>query len=119
MAKYSKLSKWALVPLICLTSCKAPQVIQRTDTLVITKERVLVDTLEIYKDTTIFQDRVKLTIAYQDSLVMVQADCPSDTVKIQTVKEVYNLKELERQRQWIGGLFLVALVLFILLLLKR
>lgn len=85
----------------------------------ITQERVLVDTLELYKDTIIYQDRVKLQIAYQDSLVMVHVDCPSDTIKVQTIKEVHNLKELERQRQWIGALFMVALVLFILLLLKR
>ena len=119
MAKYYKLLKWALVPLICHTSCKAPQIIQRADTLVITQERVLVDTLELYKDTTIFQDRVKVRIEYLDNFIKVQADCPSDTIKVQTVKQVYNTKELERSRKWIGALFLVSLVLAILILLKR
>ena len=77
------------------------------------------DTLELYKDTIIFQDRVKVRIEYLDKFIKVQADCPSDTIKVQTIKEVHNLKELEKQRQWIGALFMVALVLFILLLLKR
>lgn len=117
--RYFKLSRWVLALVICHTSCKAPEAIQRTDTLVITQERVLVDTLEIFKDTTIFQDRVKVRIEYLDNFVKVQADCPSDTIKVQTVKQVYNTKELERSRQWVGGLFMVALVLFILLLLKR
>ena len=119
MAKYYKLFKWALVPLICLTSCKAPEAIQRTDTLIVTQERVLVDTLEIYKDTILYQDRVKVQLQYQDRKILVRAECPSDTIKVQTVKKVYMTKELERSRKWIGSLFIVALVLFILLLLKR
>ena len=117
--RYFKLLKWVLVPAICLTSCKAPEAIQRTDTLVVTQERVLVDTLELFKDTIIFQDRVKVKLEYLEKFVKVQADCPSDTIRVQTIKQVYNLKELERSRKWIGSLFIVALVLFILLLLKR
>lgn len=117
--RYYKLLKWVLVPAMCLTGCKAPQAIQRTDTLVVTQERVLVDTLELFKDTIIYQDRVKVKLEYLEKFVKVQAECPSDTIRVQTVKKVYNLKELERSRKWIGSLFIVALVLFILLLLKR
>ena len=117
--RYFKLLKWVLVPAMCLTGCKAPQAIQRTDTLVVTQERVLVDTLELFKDTIIYQDRVKVKLEYLEKFVKVQAECPSDTIRVQTVKQVYNLKELERSRKWIGSLFIVALVLFILLLLKR
>lgn len=117
--RYYKLLKWVLVPAMCLTGCKAPQAIQRTDTLVVTQERVLVDTLELFKDTIIYQDRVKVKLEYLEKFVKVQAECPSDTIRVQTIKQVYNLKELERSRKWIGSLFIVALVLFILLLLKR
>lgn len=117
--RYFKLLKWVLVPAMCLTGCKAPQAIQRTDTLVVTQERVLVDTLELFKDTIIYQDRVKVKLEYLEKFVKVQAECPSDTIRVQTIKQVYNLKELERSRKWIGSLFIVALVLFILLLLKR
>ena len=117
--RYFKLLKWVLVPAMCLTGCKAPQAIQRTDTLVVTQERVLVDTLELFKDTIIYQDRVKVKLEYLEKFVKVQAECPSDTIRVQTIKKVYNLKELERSRKWIGSLFIVALVLFILLLLKR
>ena len=87
--------------------------------MIVTQERVLVDTLEIYKDTTIYRDRVKVTLEYRDNFVNVKAECPSDTVKVQVVKKVYQTKELERSKKWIGALFMVSLVLFILLLLKR
>jgi len=92
---------------------------QRTDTLVITQERVLVDTLEVFKDTIIYQDRIKVLLKYQDKNILVRAECPPDTIRVQTLKQVYNTKELERSRKWVGGLFMVSMVLFILLLLKR
>ena len=55
---------------------------------VVTKERKLVDTLTLFKDTTIYQDRVKLKIEYRDNYVKVEADCPSDTVTVTQVKIV-------------------------------
>lgn len=58
------------------------------DTVVVTKERKLVDTLTLFKDTTIYQDRVKLKIEYIDNLVKVEADCPSDTITVTQVKIV-------------------------------
>ena len=58
------------------------------DTVVVTKERRLVDTLMLFKDTTIYQDRVKLKIEYIDNYVKVEAECPSDTVTVTQVKIV-------------------------------
>ena len=58
------------------------------DTVVVTKERKLVDTLTLFKDTTIYQDRVKLKIEYIDNFVKVEADCPSDTITVTQVKIV-------------------------------
>lgn len=57
-------------------------VIIKKDTVIVTKERILRDTLELFKDTVIYQDRVKLKIEYRDNYVKVEADCPSDTVVV-------------------------------------
>lgn len=57
-------------------------VIIKKDTVIVTKERILRDTLELFKDTVIYQDRVKLKIEYRDNFVSVEADCPSDTVVV-------------------------------------
>lgn len=57
-------------------------VVVKKDTVIITRERTLRDTLELFKDTVIYQDRVKLKIEYIDNFVNVEADCPSDTVVI-------------------------------------
>ena len=105
---------------MCHISCKAPHIIQvHSDTVVITQERVLVDTLEVYKDTIIFQDRIKIQLRYQDREVFVRAECPGDTIRVQTTRIITNTKELSRSRNWVGALFMTCLVLFILLLLKR
>lgn len=57
------------------------------DTIVITKERKLVDTLELFKDTIIYQDRVKLELKYlPGERIQVAATCPPDSIRI--VKEI-------------------------------
>lgn len=57
-------------------------VVVKKDTVIITKERTLRDTLELFKDTVIYQDRVKLKIEYIDNFVNVEADCTSDTIVV-------------------------------------
>ena len=57
-------------------------VVVKKDTVIVTKERTIRDTLELFKDTTIYQDRVKLKIEYIDNFVNIEADCPSDTVVV-------------------------------------
>lgn len=53
------------------------------DTIIQTRERRLVDTLELYRDTTIYQDRVRLELRYlPGKTIMVTATCPSDTIII-------------------------------------
>ena len=56
------------------------------DTVVVTQTRTLIDTLELFKDTVIYQDRVKLEIEYLDRFVKVKADCPSDTIRLTQTK---------------------------------
>ena len=57
-------------------------VVVKKDTVIVTKEKTIRDTLELFKDTTIYQDRVKLKIEYIDNFVNIEADCPSDTVVV-------------------------------------
>jgi hypothetical protein len=64
-------------------------VVVKDTVVVITKERVLHDTLTIQKDTILYQDRVKVEIRYLEGETMVvTAECPSDTVTITQVKIV-------------------------------
>lgn len=108
------------VSAFAISSCKTQHTVTtERDTVVITQTRTLVDTLEIYKDTIVYKDRVKFKIEYRDSLVNVQVDCPSDTVRIRQTIIKNNTEELERQSTWIGTLFTICLVLFILVLLKK
>jgi hypothetical protein len=53
------------------------------DTIIEIRERRIIDTLELYKDTTIYQDRVKLELRYlPGKRIMIAATCPPDTITI-------------------------------------
>lgn len=59
------------------------------DTIVVTKEKVLHDTLTIQKDTILYQDRVRVEIKYlAGEKIMVRAECPADTIKVETIRIV-------------------------------
>ena len=83
--------------LLAVVSCGTAKPHQESvivrDTVVVTKERKLVDTLMLFKDTTIYQDRVKLKIEYIDNFIKVEADCPSDTITVTQVKIVQAKKD--------------------------
>ena len=87
-----------------VSGCRGAKNIQQSvvvrDTVVVTKERVLHDTLTIRKDTILFQDRVRVEIKYlPGERVMVEAECPSDTVKVQTIK-IVNQPVIEKKKKW-------------------
>ena len=90
--------------LAVVSGCGGAKSIQQSvvvrDTVVVTKERVLHDTLTIRKDTVLYQDRVRVEIKYlPGERVMVEAECPSDTVRIQTVK-IVNQPVIEKKKKW-------------------
>ena len=87
------------------------------DTVVVTKERKLVDTLTLFKDTTIYQDRVKLKIEYIDNFVKVEADCPSDTITVTQVK-VVNQPIKEKKMSWEGLLGWIIAILCLLVIVR-
>ena len=86
------------------------------DTVVVTKERRLVDTLMLYKDTTIYQDRVKVKIEYRDNYVKIEADCPSDTITVTQVKVVQAKKDKPKMTwEWLLGWTITILLLLIII----
>lgn len=79
---YGCSAQWHLKQAIRKDPSIQQTVVVKKDTVIVTKEKTIRDTLELFKDTTIYQDRVKLKIEYIDNFVNIEADCPSDTVVV-------------------------------------
>jgi hypothetical protein len=94
--------KWLII-FCLLTSCSAEwhlnQAIKKNptlkdgkdvvyDTTIVTQTKILNDTLRLYKDTTIYQDKVILDIKYlPGERIAIKATCPPDTIRItKTIK---------------------------------
>ena len=100
--------------LAALSSCATVKPVLQSvivrDTVIVTKTKYLTDTLELYKDTTIYQDKVRLQLQYIDRKVLVEATCLPDTIRVTQTKI---LTKEKKQRGWTleGGLTMLALVL--------
>lgn len=110
--------KW-WIPLLFVVGC-APHkpIIERVvekDTVIVTRERILHDTLEIRKDTTIYQDSVVVQLRYVDNKIIVSAKCPPQKIKVKTKTLMLKPRETFRDRLEKGLLWLIGLVLIILL----
>ena len=107
--------------LLAVVSCGTAKQVQESvivrDTVVITKERRLIDTLILFKDTVIYQDRVKLKIEYRDNFVNVEAECPSDTIRIETIK-ILNAPKKNQRMDWQGFLGWIIVILCGLIILQ-
>jgi hypothetical protein len=110
-----------LATLAVVSGCSSAKIIQESvvvrDTVVVTKERKLVDTLTLFKDTTIYQDRVKVKIEYRDNYVKIEADCPSDTIRIETIK-IQTAKSRDKKMGWEGFAGWVVATLALLVVIK-
>ena len=107
--------------LLAVVSCGTAKQVQESvivrDTVIVTKERKLVDTLTLFKDTTIYQDRVKVKIEYIDNFIKVEADCPSDTITVTQVK-VVNQPIKEKKMSWEGLLGWIIAILCLLVIVR-
>ena len=94
----------------CATVKPVLQSVVVRDTVIVTKTKYLTDTLELYKDTTIYQDKVRLQLQYIDRKVYVEATCLPDTIRVTQTKI---LTKEKKQRGWTleGGLTMLAFVL--------
>jgi hypothetical protein len=100
--------------LAALSSCATVKPVLQSvvvrDTVIVTKTKYLTDTLELYKDTTIYQDKVRLQLQYIDRKVYVEATCLPDTIRVTQTKI---LTKERKQRGWTleGAAVLLMLIL--------
>jgi len=122
--KYPSIRFAALMTLLAIlavvSGCGGAKTLQESvvvkDTVIVTKERKLVDTLMLYKDTVIYQDRVKVKIEYRDNYVKIEADCPSDTITVTQVKVVQAKKDKPKMTwEWLLGWTITILLLLIII----
>ena len=110
------------VILAVVSGCGGAKPIQESvivkDTVVVTKERILHDTLTIQKDTILYQDRVKVEVKYlEGERVVVTAECPSDTITITQVK-VVQAKHEKSKLGWEGLLGWMIAILCLLVIVR-
>tara|TARA_R110000868_G_scaffold337078_1_gene597978 strand:- start:99 stop:518 length:420 start_codon:yes stop_codon:yes gene_type:complete len=114
---HNRLAMWTILltaTLAALSSCATVKPVLQSvivrDTVIVTKTKYLTDTLELYKDTTIYQDKVRLQLQYIDRKVYVEATCLPDTIRVTQTKI---LTKEKKQRGWTleGGLTILAFVL--------
>jgi hypothetical protein len=111
------------VTLAGVSGCRTAQPILESvivrDTVIVTEPKYLIDTLEVMKDTVIYQDKVRLQLQYIDRKVVVEATCLPDTIRVTQTKVI--TKQEPKRKGWnFDQMVLGALVvLFILYLFKR
>lgn len=112
-----------LATLAVVSSCGGAKPILQSvivrDTVVITEPRYLIDTLELYKDTVIYKDNVRIQTKYVDRKLVVEAMCDPDTVRITQTKIL--TKQEEKRKGWNFDQFIfgLAFVLTFVYLIKR
>jgi len=109
--------------LVAVSGCGGAKTLQESvivrDTVVVTKERVIQDTLVLQKDTTIYQDRVKLEVRYlEGEKVLVRAECPPDTIRIETIKVIQQSIPEKPKMTWEGLLGWVIAILCLLVIVR-
>jgi hypothetical protein len=102
----------------CATVKPVLQSVVVRDTVIVTQTKYLTDTLELFKDTTIYQDKVRLQLQYIDRKVLVEATCLPDTIRVTQTKI---LTKEKKQRGWTleGGLTMLGLILVGVYIVKR
>jgi hypothetical protein len=89
------------VTLAGVSGCRTAQPILESvivrDTVIVTEPKYLIDTLEVMKDTVIYQDKVRLQLQYIDRKVVVEAMCLPDTIRV-TQTKVITKQEPKRKR---------------------
>jgi hypothetical protein len=90
------------VTLAAVSGCRTAQPILESvivkDTVIVTETKYLLDTLEILKDTTIYQDKVRLQLKYIDRKVVVEAACLPDTIRVTQTKVL--TKQEPKKKGW-------------------
>jgi hypothetical protein len=106
------------VTLAGVSGCRTAQPILESvivrDTVIVTEPKYLIDTLEVMKDTVIYQDKVRLQLQYIDRKVVVEAMCEPDTIRVTQTKIL--TKEPKRKGwnfdQMVLGAILILTILY-------
>jgi hypothetical protein len=111
------------VLLAALSGCRTTKPILESvivkDTIVVTETKYLIDTLEILKDTTIYQDKVRVQLQYVDRKVVVEATCLPDTIRVTQTKILTKQEPKRRAWDFDSMIFGLAFVLTFVYLIKR
>lgn len=90
------------VLLAAVSGCRTAQPILESvivkDTVIVTETKYLIDTLEVMKDTTIYQDKVRLQLKYIDRKVVVEGACLPDTIRVTQTKVL--TKQEPKKKGW-------------------
>ena len=111
------------VTLAGVSGCRTAQPILESvivrDTVIVTEPKYLIDTLEVMKDTVIYQDKVRLQLQYIDRKVVVEATCLPDTIRVTQTKLITKQEPKRRGWNFDQMVFGVILILTILYFFKR
>jgi hypothetical protein len=106
------------VTLAGVSGCRTAQPILESvivrDTVIVTEPKYLIDTLEVMKDTVIYQDKVRLQLQYIDRKVVVEAMCVPDTIRV-TQTKILTKQEPKRKGWNFDQMVLGAIVILTIL----
>jgi hypothetical protein len=108
------------VTLAGVSGCRTAQPILESvivrDTVIVTEPKYLLDTLEVMKDTVIYQDKVRLQLQYIDRKVVVEAMCVPDTIRVTQTKVI--TKQEPKRKGWnfdqmvLGAILILTILYF-------
>ena len=108
------------VTLAGVSGCRTAQPILESvivrDTVIVTEPKYLIDTLEVMKDTVIYQDKVRLQLQYIDPKVVVEAMCVPDTIRVTQTKVI--TKQEPKRKGWnfdqmvLGAILILTILYF-------
>lgn len=101
----------------CRTAQPILQSVIVKDTVIVTETKYLLDTLEVLKDTTIYQDKVRLQLKYIDRKVVVEAICEPDTVRVTQTKIL--AKQEPKKWNFDKAVFTIIFILVFAYFIKR
>lgn len=103
----------------CRTAQPILQSVIVKDTVIVTETKYLLDTLEVLKDTTIYQDKVRLQLKYIDRKVVVEATCEPDTIRVTQTKILAKQEPKVKKWNFDKAVFTIIFVLVFAYFIKR
>jgi len=106
-----------------VSGCRTAQPILESvivrDTVIVTEPKYLIDTLEVMKDTVIYQDKVRLQLQYIDRKVVVEATCLPDTIRVIQTKIITQEAQKQKGNRLDMALAMLAIFLTVAYIIKR